>query len=130
MRQLRTDVPVPLQARTASGQTDWLSPPADATGVQINVDVQAHSGGDATLVAVLEAVSALSDGIAVPAVQTVIQTAAITGTGGRFLLVAPDAVPVANQAAGWALCSKYRIRWVIAGTSPNITFGCTASFLT
>lgn len=57
-------------------------------------------------------------------------TAAITATGVTILAVYPGATPVANQAVSYPLPRVYRLAWVIAGTTPSITFSVGAQIVT
>lgn len=85
-------------------------------GVQIGVNITALTGTSPTMTVIIEGLDAASG-----TYYTLLSSAALAATGFTLLTVYPGVTVAANAAASQALPNTWRIRYVIAGTTPAVT---------
>lgn len=95
----------------------------DYRGLKVVVDITAISGTGASLTIVLEGKDTLSGKYFI-----VLSSAALTAIGTTVLTVYPGLAAVASLTANDLLPKTWRIRSVIAGTTPSVTATIGASF--
>jgi hypothetical protein len=107
-------------AHTISGNSDTITGIVDCVGAVILVNVSAASGTTPTLDFTLQTLD--------PASATWVDLASLTQitTTGRVTKIV---YPNASGALYQVLPFPYRIKWVIAGTTPSFTFSIGINYL-
>jgi hypothetical protein len=91
-------------------------------GAQIGVNVTAITGTTPSVTVIIEGKDAASG-----TYYTLLSSAAITTTGFTLLSLHPGLTPAANTIANQVLPATWRVRTVIAGTTPAVTATVGAS---
>jgi hypothetical protein len=92
------------------------------TGLQVGINITAITGAGASLTVVVEGRDEASG-----VYFTLLSSAALTATGFTLLTVYPGIAVAANVSASQVLPKTWRVRCVIAGTTPAVTATIGAS---
>ena len=93
-------------------------------GAHVVVDITAITGTGPTLTVFIEGKDAISGKY-----YTILQSAALNATGTTVLKVYPAFTAAANTVANDSLPYQWRVRTVVAGTSPAVTATVAANML-
>lgn len=104
-----------LAAAAVSGSIPALDNPFWC-GVQIGINITAITGTTPTLTVIIEGLDEAS-GVYYP----LLSSAALAATGFTLLSLYPGIATAANASASQALPKSWRVRYVIAGTTPAVT---------
>lgn len=85
-------------------------------GVQIGVNITSITGTSPSLTVVVEGFNEASNSY-----YTLLQSAALTTADFTLLTVYPGVTAAANVSASQALPNTWRVRYVIAGTTPSVS---------
>lgn len=110
-----------LAAAATSGNTATLDN-AFWSGLQLGVNITAITGTTPSLTVIIEGQDDVS-GVWYP----LLTSAALNATGFTLLTLFPSVTVVANVSASQVLPTTWRVRYVIAGTTPAVTATIGAS---